>query len=336
MTEQPTSIRCFTRQDAIPGALDGERIAVLGYGNLGQPFALSLRDSGNTALVIGNIPDTYAQQAADEGFLVQSIADASRQADIILVLLSDEVIPEIFASQIAPNLKPGSAIVFASGYTLAYGLIQPPSNVDVLLLAPRMAGENARQRFLNQQGFFAYIAVEQEVSGKAWQRLLGLADAVGILRAGALELSARQEANLDLLVEQTLGAAIGVTIMNVFALGVEAGIPEEAMVLEMYMSEEMEMVWRAFRQQGFFRSSLAHGPTAMYGGFVRTMQLMQANLDVKFRETLQEIASGQFARQFQAERQAGYPLLSQAQAMTMEDSPIAQAEKRLRARLSQA
>ncbi len=340
MTEQSTTIRCFTQKDAIPGALNGESIAVLGYGHLGQPFALNLRDtvgsSGVAALTIGNIPDIYAEQAKSDGFTVLAPDEAARQADILLVLLSDEVIPEIFSDQIAPHLKPGAAIVFASGYTLSYGLIQPPHDVDVLLLAPRMAGENARQRYLNQQGFYAYISVEQDASGKAWRRLLGLADAVGVLRAGALELDARREADLDLLVEQTLGAVLGLAIMNVFSLGVEAGIPAEAMVLEMYMSEEMEMVWRAFREQGFFKSSLAHGPTAMFGGFLRTMQLMQSDLEDTFRQTLEEISSGQFARQFQAEREAGYPALTQAEAMTMEDSPIVQAEKHLRAMLSKA
>ena len=330
-----SSIRCFTSKDAVPGALAGERIAVLGYGNLGQPFALNLRDSGvnsapeNYRLVVGNIPDEFAEKAQADGFTVLPVGQATAGADIVLVLLPDEVIPEVFAAEIAPNLGKGSAIVFASGYTLAYGLITPSPEVDVLLLAPRMGGEIARQRFLNQQGFHAYVSVEQDASGKAWKRLIGLAEAVGILRAGALELSARQEADLDLLVEQTIGAAVGVSIMNAFALGVQSGIPPEAMVMEMYISGEMETVWRAFRERGFFRSSGAHGPTAMYGGYLKTMQLMQSELPAKFNETWQDIQSGKFAQQFQAERDAGYPTLSVAQAMSTSDDPITQAEKRL-------
>jgi ketol-acid reductoisomerase len=332
---EETSIRCFTSKDAAPGALAGERITVLGYGNLGQPFALNLRDSGvsssgeDCCLVVGNIPDEYTQKAQEDGFIVLPIGQATARADIILVLLPDEVIPEAFTTEIAPNLSPGSAIVFASGYTLAYGLIEPPPGVDVLLLAPRMGGEIARQRFLNQQGFHAYVSVEKDASGKAWRRLIGLADAGGVLRAGALELSAQKEANLDLLVEQTIGAAIGVSIMNAFALGVQAGIPPEAMVMEMYISGEMETVWRAFREKGFVRSSGAHGPTAMYGGYLKTMQLMQSDLPTKFNETWQQIQNGEFARQFQAERDAGYPTLSVAQAMSTSDDPITQAEKRL-------
>jgi ketol-acid reductoisomerase len=293
-----------------------------------------LRDSGATALVIGNIPDDYAQQARNDGFTVLPIREAVASADVVLILLPDEVIPEIFPTEIAPRLSPGAAIVFGSGYNLAYGLISAPPQADVLMLAPRMAGENARQRFLDGRGFYAYISVEQDSSGKAWRRLLGLTEKVGVLRAGALELDARREADLDLLVEQTVGAALGVAIMNVFALGVEAGIPPEVMVMEMYMDEEMETVWRSFREQGFIRASNAHGPTAMYGGFVRTMQLMNSDLTARFRETFENIRNGGFAGQFQSERQAGYPMLSQAQVMITDENPITQAELRLRQMLA--
>jgi ketol-acid reductoisomerase len=122
--------------------------------------------------------------------------------------------------------------------------------------------------------------------------------------------------------------------MSAFALGVEAGIPPEAMVLEMYMSGEMETVFRAFREKGFYRASDTHGPTALYGGFLRTMVLMQSDLTATFRRTMEEIRDGTFARQFQAEREAGYPALGQAQAMAMEESPLTEpmvrAERRVR------
>ena len=324
------TVRFFTSQDVPLGALDGQRIAILGYGHLGRPFALNLRDAGVKDLLIGNIADAYADQARKDGFDVQSLAQASAAADIVLVLLSDEIIPEVYTGVIAPALRPETAIVFASGYTLAYGLISPAANLDVLLLAPRMAGENARQRFLNQQGFFAYISVEQDASGMAWQRLLGLSEGVGVLRAGAMELDARREADIDLFIEQSLGAVLGVAIMQAFAIGEEAGIPAEALVMEMYMSQEMEMVWRSFRQEGFFRASSVHGPTALYGGFIRTMQFVQSGLAETFTQILAEIQSGEFAQKFQAEREAGYPQLAIAEAMSMEDSPISLAEGRLR------
>ncbi len=334
MTSDHSELRFFTRRDADPEALAGEHVVVLGYGNLGRALALNLRDAGVAPLTVGNVADEYAALARDEGFAVLPIAEATAQGDVILVLLPDEVIPEVFEADVAPNLQPGAAIVFASGYTLAYGLVEPPDGIDVLLLAPRMGGEHIRERFLNDAGYYAYVSAEQDASGAAWRRLLGLARAVGALRTGALELDARREADLDLLVEQTLGAAIGVAVLSTFNLGVEAGIPPEALVLEMYASGEMETVFQAFRGQGFYRSSDFHGPTALYGGFVRTMQLMMSDLPGKFRETLDEIQNGEFARQFQAEREAGYPTLGQAQAMTAEESPATQAlveaERRVR------
>lgn len=334
VSENANTLRCFTQKDVVAGALQDERIAVLGYGHLGRPFALNLRDAGVTQLVIGNIQDDYADQARKEDFTVLPLGEATASADVVLVLLPDEIIPEVFATAIAPNLRAKSAIVFASGYNLGYGLIQPPPDIDILLLAPRMAGENARQRFLNGQGFYAFVSVEQDASGKAWNRLLGLADGAGILKAGALELSARQEADLDLLVEQTVGAVIGMGIMSAFSMGVDAGIPAEAMVLEMYMSEEMEMVFRSFREYGFFAASRVHGPTALFGGYLRTMRLLQSELSEVFDETFEEIRNGDFARRFQEERQAGYPSLALAHAMSMEDSPQSLAENSLRHLLS--
>jgi ketol-acid reductoisomerase len=335
MTSNKTSLRYFGTQDVDPHALDGERVCVLGYGNLGRAISLNLRDAGVARLVVGNVADEYAHQARAEGFVVLPIGEAVATSDIAFVLLPDEVIPEAFEAEIAPNLTTGSAVIFASGYTLAYGLIEPSDSVDVLLLAPRMGGELARERYLEQRGFFAYVSVENDASNKAWKRLLGVAHAVGVLQAGALELDARREADLDLFIEQTMGAVVGVAIMSAFTLGVEAGIPPEAMVLEMYMSGEMETVFRAFREMGFFRASDTHGPTALYGGYISTMQLMQSDLASRFRETLEQISSGQFAQQFQAEREAGYPALTQAQLMASDESPFAQpmvqAEARVRA-----
>jgi ketol-acid reductoisomerase len=330
MDANNTSTRFFTSKDASPSALDGERIAVIGYGNLGRPFALNLRDSGVSQIIVGNIPDDYSRQAVNEGFKVMSIGEAVASSNIALILLPDEVIPESFAADIAPNLQPEAAIVFASGYTLAYGLIQPPAHVDVLMLAPRMAGENARQRFLNDEGFFAYVSVEQEASGKAWQRLLGLAKSTGILRAGALQMSAQQEADIDLFIEQSMGAALGNAILTAFMVGVDSGLPPEAMVMEMYMDGEMEMVFRSFRDIGFFKASSVHGPTALYGGYVRTMELMQTDIYERFTKIMEHIHTGGFASDFQAERHAGYPNLTIAMEMDMGEHPISQAEAKMR------
>ncbi len=197
-----------TRDDADLATPDGVTVAVLGYGNLGRSMALNLRDSGLT-VVVGNRDDKYRQAAASDGMDVTDIATAVARADMVYVLLADEVIPEVYASDIAPYLRPQSALCFASGYVLAFGLVTPAADVDVLLLAPRMLGEEVRTNFLEGRGFFSYVSVEQDASGTAEARLMALALACGTLARGAMRLSATQEAQLDLLIEQTVGTLSG-------------------------------------------------------------------------------------------------------------------------------
>jgi len=321
-------VRVYRAADAPPGALAGESVAVLGYGNLGRTAALNLRDSG-VKVRIGNREDTYAEQARAESFEVVPIATAAA-ADVVYVLLPDEVIPTLFDSDVAPALRPGSAIAFGSGYSLAFGLIHPPASVDVLLVAPRMAGNQARTRYLEGQGFWACVGVEADRSGRAQQRMLGLADGLGVLRAGAVQMSAGTEATLDLFIEQSVGAVLGMAIMMAFEVARDAGIPAEALVLEMYMSGEMEAVFQAFRETGFFRASEDHGPTAVFGGITRSLEMDREDMAARFRKTFEDIRSGGFARRFQEEAQNGYPMLEFARAMMHGGSPIADAEERLR------
>jgi ketol-acid reductoisomerase len=323
-----TPVRVYRAADVPPGALAGEAVAVLGYGNLGRTAALNLRDSG-AKIRIGNREDEYAERARSEGFEVVPIAAAAAD-DVVYVLLPDEVIPDLFDSGIAPALRPGSAIAFGSGYSLAFGLIHPPAEIDVLLVAPRMAGNTARARYVDGHGFWACVGVESDRSGRAHQRMLGLADALGVLRGGAVEMSAKMEATLDLFVEQTVGAVLGMAIVMAFEVAREAGVPGEALVLEMYMSGEMEAVFQAFRETGFFRASEDHGPTAVFGGILRSLDMDRDAMASGFRRVLEDIRSGGFARRFQEEARNGYPMLEFARALIHGGSAITEAESRLR------
>jgi ketol-acid reductoisomerase len=316
------------RADIDIEALAGEAVAVLGYGNLGRTAALNLRDSG-VKVRIGNREDAYADRARGDGFDVVPLRTAATD-DVIFVLLPDEVIPDVFVTDIAPALRPGSAIAFASGYCLSFGLVQPPGGVDVLLVAPRMAGVTARERYLAGQGFWACVGVEADRSGRARDRMLGLASGLGALRAGAIETSAAAEATLDLFVEQTVGPLVGAAIMTAFEVGREAGIPPEALVMEMYMSGEMEGVFEGFRKAGLFRASEEHGPTAMFGGIIRTLDLDRETLASRFRSVLEDITSGRFAQQFEQEARNGYPMLGVARELMRGNSPITDAEAALR------
>jgi ketol-acid reductoisomerase len=308
--------------------LPGEAVAVLGYGLLGRTAALNLRDSG-LKVRIGNRDDAYADRARADGFEVVPLSTAATD-DIIFVLLPDEVIPEVFAAEIAPVLRWGSAVAFASGYSLAFGLVKPPNSVDVLLVAPRMAGVAARERYLAGEGFWACIGVEADRSGHARARMLGLAGALGALRLGAIETSALTEATLDLFVEQTVGPLLGAAIMAAFEIGQEAGIPAEALVMEMYMSGEMETVFQGFRTAGFFRASEDHGPTALFGGMTRTLELDRDGMMSRFRSVMADITSGGFARRFQQEAREGYPMLALARGLMKGAAPITDAERALR------
>jgi len=314
--------------DAPPGALDGESIAVLGYGNLGRSAALNLRDSG-VKVRIGNRDDDYAERARADGFEVVPLATAAGD-DVVFVLLPDEVIPEVFSRDVAPELRPGSAVAFGSGYCLAFGLVRPPQTVDVLLVAPRMNGASVRTRYLASQGFWACVGVESDRSGRAHRRMLGLADGLGALRPAAIEMTAVTEAALDLFVEQTIGPLLGSALIMAFEIGREGGIPPEALVMEMYMSGEMETVFEGFRTSGFLRSSEDHGPTAMFGGITRAIEIDREEMAERFRRVLDDIKSGAFARRFQAEAQNGYSMLSMAQSLVRGNAPITDAETELR------
>lgn len=327
-TPGETSVKLYRAADAPPAALAGEAVAVLGYGNLGRTAALNLRDSG-AKVRIGNRKDEYAERARAEGFEVVPIAAAATD-DIVFILLSDEVIPLVFAAEIGPALRAGSAIAFGSGYSLAFGLIHPPETVDVLLVAPRMAGQTARTRYQEGRGFWACVGVEADRSGRARQRMLGLADGLGALQAGAVQMSAKVEATLDLFVEQTVGAVLGMAIMTAFEVARDAGVPGEALVLEMYMSGEMEAVFQGFRESGFFRASEDHGPTAVFGGIQRTLEMDREGMAESFRKILEDISSGGFARRFQDEARNGYPMLEFARAMMHGGSPITDAENQVR------
>lgn len=324
----PAASLFHTSGDADPAALNGTTVAVLGYGNLGRSMAQNLRDSGLN-IVVGNRDDSYREVAASDGMEVSGIAAAVARAGLVYVLLADEVIPEVYAASIGPHLRPRSSLCFASGYVLAFGLITPADNVDVLLLAPRMLGEEVRTNFLNGSGFFSYVSVEQDASGLAEARLLALALACGTLARGAMRLGAKQEAHLDLLIEQTVGPYLAAAFQLAFDTGLANGLPPEALVLEMYMSGEMSRTIQTFADVGLCRSANWHGLAALYGGFLGSLAVDRKAMTRMFAERASEIVGGKFAAQLQAEKDAGYPTRAVIEALIKGDDPLSQAEARV-------
>ena len=287
--------------DADRGAIAGEAVAVVGYGNQGRSWALNLRDSGLDPRVCVRHDETR-DLAASEGFAVGEITDASA-ADIICVLVPDDVIPSL-------DLTPRSdaCTIVASGYTLAFDRFSPPG--DVGMIAPRMLGPEVRSCFETGAGFITAVTVHHDATGRARARVLAVADAIGGLREGAIELTARQEAVLDLAVEQVLSPAL-TAVSNAFVgTMLDQDIPLEAIITELVLSGEVERTYRLMRESGFAVQSEFHSPTSQYGQLSRRGRYDHLDLTTTMRALTEHIASGGFADEWDAERDAGYPELA--------------------------
>jgi ketol-acid reductoisomerase len=322
--------RFYHDEDADLSLLGERKVAVLGYGHQGRAQALNMRDSGVTELVIGNVDDEYGARARQEGFTVLCPRKAAELSDVLLVLLPDEVAPPVYEEHLAPRLREGTVLVFASGYNLTYGYIRPPEFVDVVMVAPRMLGQGMRDLYLKRRGFVAFVSVEQDASGQAWPLTLAVAKALGATRAGVMELSARQETVLDLFMEQAFGPVLGAALTTAFKVGVEAGLPPEALVLELYASGEMAYVFQAMAVLGLMGQTRLHSPTSQFGGMIRSMAVNREEIERSMREALNDIVSGAFAREWEEEREAGYPAFALLQEMSEGEHPMSLAEKRLR------
>jgi len=326
-------VKFYHDEDADVGLLEDRTIAVLGYGHQGRAQALNMRDSGVRNVVVGNIEDEYRDQALEDGFEVLALAEAAQRSDVILLLLPDETAPLVYERDVAGQLLEGKALVFASGYNLTYGHVQPPDFVDVIMVAPRMLGQGVRELFLEGAGFVSFVSVEQDASGQAWSLALAVAKAIGSTRAGAMELSAAQETHLDLFMEQAFGPLLGAAITTAYHVGAEAGFLPEALLLELYMSGEMAYVFKAMAELGLMKQARLHSLTSQFGGMIRSMALNREEIDRNMRDALDDIFSGAFAREWEEERKAGYPSFSFMQGMSEEEHPLTAAEERLRGHL---
>ena len=197
--------RKYYDKDADLADLRGQVVAVLGYGNQGRSQALNLRDSGVEVLVGSGQADASEEAARKDGFEVFSFAACADRADILMLLLPDEILPQLYCEHLFPRLRAGQALCFASGYNVYYKAIELPVGVDVVLLAPRMIGRAVRELFVKGGGAPALIAVEQDGSGRARQRVLALAKGIGATRSMALDSSFEEETVVDLLGEQAGG-----------------------------------------------------------------------------------------------------------------------------------
>ncbi len=299
MPENDTRV-FFSNQVPLKG-LEDKTVSVIGYGNQGRAQALNLRDN-SARVVIGNINDPYKTRAREDGFSVFELAEAVSKGDYVMLLIPDEILPGVFTEQVKPYLKPGAVLSFASGYTVAFDLIEVPPSVDTVLVAPRMIGVGVRERFLTKKGFYCFIGVHQDASGKAQERLLALAGGIGGLIKPAIEVTFKQEVILDLFNEQAFGPAFGQVLLSSISVLVDQGIPPEAVLVEMYLSEEMAYTYQQMARVGLVRQTLFHSHTSQYGAMSRGIRFRDPRLKKRMEKIYHEIDSGAFAEEWQKPR----------------------------------
>src|SRR6266850_1769785 len=311
--------------DADLGALAGERVAVVGYGNQGRSWALNLRDSGCAPVVCVRRDETREQAEAD-GFEAQDV-EAANDADVLCILVPDDVIALL---PLAP--KADSCVVVASGYTLGFSRLDPPG--DSGMVAPRMLGPEVRGCYEEGVGFITAVGVHHDATGRALARVLAIAKAIGGLRQGALELTPMQEAVLDLGVEQALSPVLRRVNESFITVMLEQGIPIEAILTELFLSGEVERTYRLVRLEGGAAQTLHHSPTSQYGQLSRVGRYDHLDVSATMRELVADITSGRFADEWDAERDAGYPKLDELRSKALAPEILA-FEEDLRTKLGE-
>jgi ketol-acid reductoisomerase len=294
--------------DAELKTLAGHRVAVVGYGNQGRSWALNLRDSGLDVVVCVRA-DASRETAVADGFAASDL-EAANSADVICLLVPDDVIPSLPLSP-----RPDAAVIVASGYTLAFGRLDP--QCDLGMVAPRMLGPEVRRCYLEGVGFITAVGIHRDVTGNARARVLAVAKAIGGLRQGAIEITPEQEAILDLAVEQALSPALRRVSESFVQVMLEQGLPIEAIVTELVLSGEVERTYRLVRLEGGAAQMAYHSPTSQYGQMSRADRYAHLDLVTTMRELVDDIASGRFADEWDAERDAGYPRFEALRAKAM-------------------
>ncbi|MBI5957138.1 MAG: ketol-acid reductoisomerase [Chloroflexi bacterium] len=315
----------YRDSDANLGLLMNQKLAVLGYGNMGRSFALNLRDNA-FPVTIGNQNDGYAEQAYRDGFQVLPIAEAAVQSDLIFIMLPDEISAQVYLQQIAPGLQPGNTLVFASGYNIAFGFIEPPPFVDVVLIAPQAVGQGVREGYVEGKGFPSFVGVAQDASKQAWGRVLAAAKALGALHRGAIELTFQQEAELDLFSQQAVLPALFSVLQTAMEVLIREGFPPEAVLNSLYLSGELGYIMTQWAAAGVLPSLKLHSQTAQYGLLSRIERFKEVKLNRQMDSVLEYIRRGEFAQEWAAEFADGYPRL-QALRRRLEAMAIWQNER---------
>ncbi len=315
-------------KDADLSLIQGKKVAILGYGSQGHAHALNLKESGVDVRVGLRDGSGSVAKAKNAGLAVLSPADAVKQADLVMVLVPDEHQAQLYGEVIAPNLRQGAALAFAHGFNIHFGAIEPRADLDVIMIAPKGPGHLVRSTYTQGGGVPCLIAVQQDMSGSARDVALAYASAIGGGRAGVIETNFREETETDLFGEQAvLCGGASALVMAGFETLVEAGYAPEMAYFECL--HELKLIVDLMYEGGIANMRYSISNTAEYGDFTRGPRVVTDQTKDEMRRILKEIQTGQFAREFIAENQAGAPVLKATRRLGQEH-PIEQVGSRLR------
>jgi len=326
------AVEIYYDEDADLSIVQGRKVAVLGYGSQGHAHALSLRDSGVDVRV--GLPEGSKswQKAADQGLRVVTPAEASAEADLIMVLAPDPAQRKLYAESIEPNLRDGDAIFFGHGFNIRFGYIKPPGNVDVAMVAPKGPGHLVRRQFVDGKGVPVLVAVEQDASGSAFPLALSYARAIGGTRAGAIKTTFTEETETDLFGEQAvLCGGVSALVQRAFETLTEAGYAPEIAYFECL--HELKLIVDLMYEGGIAKMRWSVSDTAEYGDYVSGPRVIDQHVKDNMQRILSEIRDGSFAARFIADQDAGAPEFTALRAQA-EQHPIEEVGKGLRGLMS--
>ena len=299
------AINVFYDKDCDLGLIKAKKVAMIGFGSQGHAHAENLRDSGVEVIVGLKKGGASWSKAEAKGFKVMSVGEATKAADLVMILTPDEFQSDIFKAEIEPNLSEGNAIAFAHGFNIHFGQIVPPKDVDCIMIAPKAPGHTVRNEFVSGGGVPMLIAVSQNESGRAKELALSYASAIGGGRTGIIETTFKAETETDLFGEQAVLCGGLCALINAgFETLVEAGYEPEMAYFE--CQHEMKLIVDLIYQGGMADMRYSISNTAEYGDYVSGNRVVNESSKAAMKEVLKEIQNGKFAKDFILERKAGY------------------------------
>ena len=290
--------------DADLGLLDGKTVAILGYGSQGHAHSLNLKDSG-VDVVVGLRPDSSSvEKAREAGLEVTDVAEAASRGDLVMVLLPDEKHGQVFSDEIRDGIAPGKTLLFGHGFSIHYGEIEPPPEVNVALIAPKGPGHLVRRQFLEGSGVPGLVAVHADPSGETLNLALAYAKGIGCTRGGVIETTFKDETETDLFGEQAvLCGGVSELVQAGYETLVDAGYDPKLAYFECL--HEVKLIVDLMYEKGLSGMRYSVSNTAEYGDYTRGKRIITDKTRQAMKEVLGEIQSGAFAREWIAENRAG-------------------------------